>query len=55
MKQRVDVLQNDKNIVRSFVRSNVQNRSTNEVGLARNTLFGVALLVGAVSLFNSFI
>jgi threonine synthase len=55
MKQRVDVLQNDKNIVRSFVRSNVQNRSSNEVGLARNTLFGVALLVGAVSLFKSFI
>ena len=44
MPQRVDTLDNDKNIIREFVRSNLQDRSGSSSG--RFALFGVAAVVG---------
>ena len=54
--QRVDVLQNDKNAIRAFVRSHVQDRSKDGGnGRVRRVLFGVGVVVGAVSLLSSFL
>ena len=50
LEQRVDVLENDKNIIRSFVRANLQDRGSGESGVGQYLIVGTVVAL-ALSYF----